>query len=125
LSAKFTLILAGLLGASAVAAGAFGAHALQSMLTESALGWYQTASTYHMRHALALLALGLLIERWGSSALATAAVWCFSCGTLVFSGSLYIMSFTGITRLGLLTPIGGLLLIGGCSCSRLVAQQRS
>ncbi len=107
-------MVAALLGATAVMSGAFGAHALQSVLSAQARGWYDTAVTYHAGHALALLACGLLSLHVGSG---PGSTWllvsgiCFTAGVLVFSGSLYTMAFTGITRLGMITPIGGLLLI--------------
>lgn len=113
---KWILVVAALLGATAVMSGAFGAHALQSLLDERATGWYQTAVTYHSTHALALLAVGILAllaqDGKGSSLLLTSGI-CLIAGTIVFSGSLYAMAFTGITKLGMITPIGGALLILG------------
>ncbi len=113
---RWMLLLASLLGATAVMSGAFGAHALQGVLDERAGGWYDTAVTYHARHALALLACGLLSLHigtgQGSTSIRIAGI-CFTAGTLLFSGSLYLMAFTHITRLGMITPLGGLLLIIG------------
>jgi uncharacterized membrane protein YgdD (TMEM256/DUF423 family) len=101
-----TLAAGALLAGLAVAAGAFGAHALKSSLSPEALGWWQTAVEYQMWHALALLALAR-VERAGlASALLTA-------GTLVFSGSLYLLALTGARWLGAATPLGGLLLLAG------------
>ena len=103
------------LGALAVASGAFGAHALEGVLDERARGWYDTAVTYHAGHALALVACGLLalhVGRAGSRALAVAGV-AFAAGIALFSGSLYLMAFTGWTRLGMITPLGGVALIAG------------
>lgn len=106
--------MAALLGATAVMSGAFGAHALKGVLDTQAQGWYQTAVTYHAGHALALLCCGLLgLHRGngrGSRWLTTAGL-CFTLGTLIFAGTLYTMAFTHMTRLGMITPIGGLLLI--------------
>lgn len=116
---KSILVVGALLGASAVMSGAFGAHALQGILSDKAASWYDTAVTYHSTHALALLAAGLLnihaSNGPGSRWLSTSA-WCFFAGVLVFSGSLYMMAFTGITKLGMITPIGGALLIAGWLC---------
>ena len=116
---KSILVVGALLGASAVMSGAFGAHALQGILSDKAAGWYDTAVTYHSTHALALLAAGLLnlqsVNGPGSRWIRTSA-WCFCAGVLVFSGSLYVMAFTGITKLGMITPIGGALLIVGWLC---------
>ena len=115
---QWILVSGAILGALAVGTGAFGAHALQGVLDERARGWYDTAVTYHAGHALALLACGLAAlfatTLTGSgdagSWLNTAGI-CFVLGIVIFSGSLYTMAFTGITRLGMLTPIGGLFLI--------------
>lgn len=107
------LVSGALLGAAAVISGAFGAHALQGVLSVQARGWYDTAVTYHATHALALLACGLAAFHAESPD----HLWfklsagCFLAGIVVFSGSLYAMAFTGITRLGMITPIGGVFLI--------------
>ena len=114
---KWMLISGAVLGALAVASGAFGAHALQGVLSERARGWYDTAVTYHAGHALALLACGLLAAHVGTdgpgSGTLRLAAGAFLGGVAVFSGSLYLMAFTGWTRLGMITPIGGALLIAG------------
>ncbi|ASJ72212.1 hypothetical protein IMCC3135_10590 [Granulosicoccus antarcticus IMCC3135] len=120
------LVIGAVLGALGVMSGAFGAHALQGLLSDKAQGWYGTAVTYHAGHALALLACGLLSlhtgQGPGSRWLQIAGI-CFTSGTFVFSGSLYAMAFTGITRLGMITPIGGLLLIIAW-CTLAVAASR-
>ena len=117
---QWILITGALLGALAVATGAFGAHALQGILDDRARGWYDTAVTYHARHALAVVACGLaaLIAgtqsgSYSASSWLNASAICFIIGVFIFSGSLYAMAFTGITRLGMITPIGGLFLIIG------------
>ncbi|WP_431849577.1 DUF423 domain-containing protein [Allosphingosinicella sp.] len=102
------LALAALTLALGVALGAFGAHALRGTLTPSALGWWQTAVSYQMWHGLALLALGA--GRVGRVAL---PAFLLGLGTLIFSGSLYLMALTDMRWLGAVTPIGGLLLILG------------
>lgn len=111
---RWMLIVASLLGATAVMSGAFGAHALQGIVDERAASWYDTAVTYQARHALALLACGSLSlyigKAPGSTCIRIAGIF-FTLGTLVFSGSLYVMAFTHITKLGMITPVGGLLLI--------------
>ncbi len=117
---KWMLIAGAVFGASSVMSGAFGAHALQAVLMGKQLDWYDTAVTYHAGHALALLACGLLNLHVSSPAnigagqrwLVAASV-CFATGILVFSGTLYAMAFTGLTRLGMITPLGGVLLICG------------
>ncbi len=111
---KWMLVAGALLGATAVMSGAFGAHALQATLNTKALGWYDTAVTYHAGHALALLCCGLLSLHIGPNpgrGWLNVAGACFLAGIMVFSGTLYAMAFTGITKLGMITPIGGLFLI--------------
>ena len=107
-------------GFSAVALGAFGAHALRARfepLSDGArrLEWWHTAANYHLAHALALGLTALLFERAASSASAVAG-WAFAIGTLLFSGSLYAMALSGVRALGMVTPFGGLaFLIGWAS----------
>ena len=105
---RWPLVLGALLGGLGVALGAFGAHGLRSVLDERALGWWQTGVQYQLVHAVALLALSSL------SAVRTAApAALFAAGTLIFSGSLYLMALTGARWLGAVTPLGGALLIAG------------
>ncbi len=114
MTARLLLQLAGLFGALGVAIGAFGAHALHDMLVRAGrLDTFETAVRYQFYHALALLAIGVLwAARPELRALGTTgALW--AGGIVVFSGSLYILCFTGITKLGAVAPIGGLLLLGG------------
>jgi uncharacterized membrane protein YgdD (TMEM256/DUF423 family) len=104
--------------------GAFGAHRLQDrfqslgtqpggLAAERLQANFQTAAQYHMYCALALLAVGLLaVASRGGTAL-QAAGWSFLLGSLIFSGSLYILSVTGLRWLGAITPIGGVLMLAG------------
>ena len=96
----------------AVAAGAFGAHALGGTLSHEALATFETAARYQMYHALALLAAAWVADRWPGPA-ALAAGWLFAAGTVVFSGSLYLLSFTGARWLGAVTPLGGVAFLAG------------
>ena len=96
----------------AVAAGAFGAHGLRARLTPDLLAVFETAVRYHMYHALALLAVAWATSRWPVG-LVRAAGWLFIAGTVVFSGSLYLLSLSGQRWLGAITPIGGLLFLAG------------
>ena len=104
------------LGASlaglAVAAGAFGAHALRNRFTPAELEVFETAVRYQMYHALALLVTAAILARWPGQA-ARAAGWLFFSGTLVFSGTLYLLVLTGSGWLGAVTPVGGLALLAG------------
>jgi uncharacterized membrane protein YgdD (TMEM256/DUF423 family) len=96
----------------AVAAGAFGAHALRTRLAPDLLAIYQTAVQYHFWHALGLLAVGvLLLLRPESRALGVAA-WLLVAGLVLFSGSLYALALTGVRSLGAITPVGGLAFLG-------------
>jgi len=96
-----------LLAALGIALGAFGAHGLRAVLDEAALGWWNTAVQYQMWNAVGLVALGALPRRLGLAALLIIA------GVLIFSGSLYLMALTGERRLGMVTPVGGALMIAG------------
>jgi uncharacterized membrane protein YgdD (TMEM256/DUF423 family) len=107
----FTMIGA-VLGFLAVAAGAFGAHALRARLTPADLEIFETAARYQMYHALALLGAAWVAARWPGGA-ATAAGWLFLAGTVVFSGSLYLLVLTGQRWLGAVTPLGGVALLAG------------
>jgi uncharacterized membrane protein YgdD (TMEM256/DUF423 family) len=104
--------LSGLIG---VAAGAFGAHGLRGRLTPEMLEVWETAVRYQMYHALALLAVGWAVTRWPGS-LTHAAGWLFVAGTLVFSGSLYLLSVSGVRWLGAVTPIGGVAFLARWAC---------
>jgi uncharacterized membrane protein YgdD (TMEM256/DUF423 family) len=96
----------------AVAAGAFGAHALRDRLTPDMLAIFETAARYQMYHALALLAVAWATVRWPDSS-AVLAGWCFVAGIVVFSGSLYVLALTGTRWLGAITPLGGLCFLAG------------
>ena len=106
------LFLGSVSGALAVAAGAFGAHALRGRLEPRALEIYEVAARYQTYHALALLAVAVAASRWPGAA-PHAAGWCFVAGTLIFSGSLYAMSLGAPRWLGAITPIGGVAFIAG------------
>ncbi|MGI9287649.1 MAG: DUF423 domain-containing protein [Pseudomonadales bacterium] len=111
--AKFYLLAGGVLGFLAVAFGAFGAHGLKSRLTTDMLAVFQTGVTYHMSHALALLLTAALMLHWPQSAGLKWSAACFLMGVIVFSGSLYLLSLTGLRWLGAITPLGGLTLLLG------------
>lgn len=105
-------------GATGVALGAFGAHGLRSQLSAAGLETWQTAVSYHLIHALALLAVGVWLRlgalAGGASPAALAvAGWSFVIGVLLFSGSLYGLALGGPGLLGPVTPVGGLAFIVG------------
>ena len=96
----------------AVAAGAFGAHALRTRLGSDLLTVFETAARYQMYHALALIAVGWALTRWATPPLRVAG-WLFVAGTILFSGSLYLLALTGARGLGAITPLGGLCFLTG------------
>lgn len=96
----------------AVAAGAFGAHALRTRVAPDLLAVFETGNRYQMYHALALLAVAWAASRWPGTPV-RAAGWLFIGGTLLFSGSLYLLALTGVRSLGAITPVGGMLFLGG------------
>lgn len=108
------LMIGAISAGTAVAAGAFGAHALRARLEPRLLEVFETAARYQMYHALAMIAVGLIIAAVPRAARhATIAGWCFLAGTVLFSGSLYAMAFTGLRALGAITPLGGVAFIAG------------
>jgi uncharacterized membrane protein YgdD (TMEM256/DUF423 family) len=112
---RLFLVVGALSACLAVGAGAFGAHGLRERLSTDMLGTFQTAATYQMYHALALLAVGILLSRFAqdSSTWLTAAGWLFVAGSVLFSGSLYALALTDIRWLGAITPLGGVAFLLG------------
>jgi uncharacterized membrane protein YgdD (TMEM256/DUF423 family) len=114
---KRLIIIASVFGILAVILGAFGAHALKSLLDPAGLEVWKTAVSYHFYHTLALLFVSILPA--SNSKVVNMAAWFFSLGILFFSGSLYLISAKEILNikqlsvLGPLTPIGGLFFILG------------
>ena len=99
----------------AVALGAFAAHGLKSRLEPAMLATFETGVRYHMYHALALLAVAWAATRWPGTAI-NASGWLFVAGIVLFSGSLYALSLTGLRWLGAITPFGGLAFLIGWLC---------
>ena len=95
-----------------VGLGAFGAHALKSRLSPEMLAVFETGVRYHFYHALGLLFVGWLSHTRPSPTIDWAG-WAFLAGVVVFSGSLYLLSVSGVRWLGAITPIGGLAFLGG------------
>ncbi len=107
----------------AVAAGAFGAHALRARVSPDLLATFEVGVRYHMYHALALLAVAWTSTRWPGT-LVTVSGWLFVLGIVIFSGSLYLLSLTGIRWLGAITPIGGVAFLAGWVCLALAPLSR-
>jgi uncharacterized membrane protein YgdD (TMEM256/DUF423 family) len=116
--AKTYLLIAALNGFIAVALGAFGAHGLKQRLSADMLAVYQTGVQYHFYHTFALFAVALLMLQMPllNISLSTALRWSgilFVVGIVIFSGSLYVLSITGIRWLGAITPLGGVAFLAG------------
>ena len=112
--------LGALSGFLAVAAGAFGAHALRARLSTDLLAAFETGARYQMYHALALLAVAWMLGRWPGP-WPVRAGWLFLAGTVLFSGSLYALALTGVRWLGAITPLGGAAFLAGWVCLALGA----
>ena len=115
---NFYLKTAAILGALAVALGAFGAHTLKKILSDKYLEVFETAVRYQFYHVFALIAVGILLKEFPNNQLVwSGRLFCF--GILIFSGSLYLMTLLeamgkqGFQWLGAITPLGGLCLIAG------------
>jgi uncharacterized membrane protein YgdD (TMEM256/DUF423 family) len=109
---RFFFAAGALLGCIGVAAGAFGAHALEARLASDRLQLFELAARYQMIHALALIAAAWAAQRW-PSAVAHAGGWLLLVGVLIFCGTIYALAFGAPRMLGAVTPIGGLSLIVG------------
>lgn len=109
---RFFFAAGALLGGLGVAAGAFGAHALETRLASDRLELFELAARYQMIHALALLATAWAAQRWPSG-LVQAGGWLLLVGVLIFCGTIYALAFSAPRILGAVTPLGGLSLITG------------
>ena len=114
------LLIGALAGFTGVTLGAFGAHALRGRLSPEMLAVFETGVRYQLYHALAIMATGLIAARMGGWLIVSAG-WLFTAGIVLFSGSLYLLVFTGVTRFGAITPIGGVAFLLGWACLALAA----
>jgi uncharacterized membrane protein YgdD (TMEM256/DUF423 family) len=110
--------VAGLLGFTAVALGAFGAHGLRGRLSPAMLEVYRTGALYHLVHAVAALAVALAADKLRRGRL---ILTLFTAGIVVFAGSLYALALSGVAALGAVTPLGGLLLLAAWALVALEA----
>jgi len=117
LGSRSTLLLAAVAGFLAVVLGAFGAHGLEARLGVEGLATWQTATQYHLTHALALLAVGVWQQRTAEDAAAAGrlrgAAVALLTGIVLFSGSLYLLALDGPGWLGPVTPLGGVAFMAG------------
>src|SRR5690348_15253962 len=115
---KTFLVIASLLAALGVVLGAFGAHGLKKLVPPETITTFQTGVQYQMYHAFALFIVAIVYERFANSYVANSG-WFFFAGIILFSGSLYALTLlkatnkVGLTGIGAITPIGGLLFITG------------
>ncbi|MER2006067.1 MAG: DUF423 domain-containing protein [Psychrobacillus sp.] len=112
---KFFIIAGAINGFLSVALGAFGAHLLEGRVADKYLATWETAVQYQMFHALALVAIGILMSSklLGPVSQLNVAGYLILAGIVIFSGSLYVLSLTGISILGAITPIGGVAFLIG------------
>jgi uncharacterized membrane protein YgdD (TMEM256/DUF423 family) len=136
MSTSFWLRVGAIWGFLAVAIGAFGAHGLKDrfkelgdqfgpLVTERPEVIFQTATHYHAYCALAILAVGLLASSGRDGTAIQVAGWSFLSGSLIFSGSLYVLATTGMKKLGMITPIGGVLMLVGWVALAIAAGWKS
>ena len=110
---KTFVVLGSLSAFFGVALGAFGAHGLKTRVTPEMLAVWQTGVLYHLVHALGLLLIGVLVQLMPEASMVRNAGWAILLGTLLFSGSLYLLVLTGIKPLGMITPFGGIAFLAG------------
>jgi uncharacterized membrane protein YgdD (TMEM256/DUF423 family) len=110
-TAKLFLILGGINAALVVMLGAFGAHGLKTKISAEMLAVYQTGVHYHLFHALGLLVVGLVATQMADSVYLKWSGWLMLVGIILFSGSLYVLSVSGLRWLGMVTPFGGVAFI--------------
>ncbi|MGP4081661.1 DUF423 domain-containing protein [Pseudalkalibacillus sp. R45] len=108
---KLFILLGTLNAGLSVVLGAFGAHGLESKLSSKMMEVFKTGVQYHIFHALGLFVVAFLADKFPNSSMLGAAGWIMLLGILLFSGSLYVLSVTGISKLGIITPFGGLAFI--------------
>lgn len=123
--AKWFVIIGAVSGFLSVALGAFGAHGLNDKLSEHFMDIYQTGVQYQMYHSLSLLLIGILTNQWRNCAELLWSGYLMIVGIILFSGSLYVLSLTGITWLGAITPLGGTALLVGWFLLGLAAYKNS
>ena len=113
MTSRLALVAGSVLMSLAVALGAFGAHALKARLAPDMLAIWQTGVTYHAWHALALLAIGLMMLHLPASVALRSAAWLFAAGIVLFAGSLYLLALGAPKWVGAITPFGGIAFIAG------------
>jgi len=110
------MIIGAIMAMLSVVIGAFGAHMLEPIVGEDAMKVYETGVQYHMAHALGIILIAVVAGLRGDSRKLAWAGWLLFAGIILFSGSLYVLTLTGIKELGAITPIGGVAFIAGWIC---------
>lgn len=114
--ARRALVLAAVNGFLAVMLGAFGAHLLEQRIATEMLDVFATGVRYHMFHVAGLVAVAVAARVVDGGRYLPASAWLFQAGILVFSGSLYVLALSGISWLGMITPVGGIAFLAGWGC---------
>ncbi|PLX99582.1 MAG: DUF423 domain-containing protein [Desulfuromonas sp.] len=110
---KFFVVFGSLSAFFGVALGAFGAHGLKARVSPEMLATWNTGVHYHLIHALGLLLIGILCQMLPDVALIRVSGWFIIVGTLLFSGSLYLLVLSNVRALGMITPLGGIAFLVG------------
>lgn len=111
--------------AIAIALGAFGAHGLEKHLTDHYIEIFETGVRYHMYSALGLMLIALFAKQIGASKLVLNGGRLITAGIVLFSGSLYVLSLSGVSKLGIITPFGGAALLAGWTCVIVAAFKKA
>jgi len=114
------LLVGAVSGFIGVAFGAFGAHVLRGRLSPDMLAVFETGVRYQMYHAVAVLVVALATSRFDGW-LIRAAGWSLTAGMVLFSGSLYALALTGVTKFAMITPVGGLAFLAGWALLVMIA----
>ncbi|MFT7688907.1 MAG: uncharacterized membrane protein YgdD (TMEM256/DUF423 family) [Candidatus Azotimanducaceae bacterium] len=122
---KIIFTFASISGLVSVILGAFGAHALRGKLDERSMHAFETGVNYQLSHSIVILFCCLLVQQWGKHWSLEYAAYSFTAGIILFSGSLYLLTITGMKWLGPVTPIGGLCFIVGWSLLSIGIWQNS
>ena len=122
---KLFVILGSLSAFVGVALGAFGAHGLKTKVTPEMLTVWQTGVQYHLVHALGLVLIGILCQLMPETSMVRNAGWMILIGTVLFSGSLYVMVLSNIRALGMITPLGGVAFLVGWLLIAIAAWQQT
>ncbi|MCF6138970.1 DUF423 domain-containing protein [Pseudalkalibacillus berkeleyi] len=108
---KLFILLGAINAGLSVVLGAFGAHGLESKLSAKMMDVFKTGVQYHIFHSLGLFVIAFLADKFPTSSMLSWAGWTMMIGIILFSGSLYVLSVSGISKLGIITPFGGLAFI--------------